>query len=75
MALPKLPDPVIGLTPWFSATTQKPVRNGWYDFYDGLWHQQVRAMWNGEYWVWDEGSRVIPYPGDKWRGLLGPETE
>jgi hypothetical protein len=61
------------LTPWFMAATHKPVRRGWYDFYDGLWGQHVRAMWSGTYWTWAEGSRIDPYPCDKWRGILKGE--
>jgi hypothetical protein len=61
------------LTPWFSARTQPPVRVGWYDFYDCLWGQFVRAMWTGKYWVWEGGSRVNTYAYDKWRGILKGE--
>lgn len=58
------------LTPWFKATTQKPVRVGWYDFYDGLWGKHIRVMWNGKYWVLDNGNRITLYSCDKWRGIM-----
>ena len=63
-------------TRWFCAMKHKPVRVGFYEFYDALWRTFCMAHWDGESWTTD-GDRICPWgicDGDRWRGLLEPSA-
>lgn len=64
-------------TPWFDAIDQRPVRVGEYD-YMCLFTGLHRFWWNGSNWgSVDNGDfyAIVPYCGDKWRGVLRNEVE
>lgn len=66
------------VTPWFGASQQPPVRNGWYDV---RWSGAAKAWgkrlyWNGKDWRISEGIWFVSdfgnWRGDQWRGLTQP---
>lgn len=63
------------LTPWFF-NGAKPVHQGWYLYFDGLWKQELMAYWNGKRWQWDRYDTygMETYMGDMWCGLTERST-